>query len=149
MVKAHRHTVTHRVLRYKVKQLPYVIARNINVYLSNAKEMLAFWLSFLDVIEKATISILEEYGISGNEVVYWLAYAKKLVRSGKVTNFLTILIEYQNVLDYIIKRNPNFVNYPEVLEKIQHQVNKEIGQYIHLWFGFYDLAYYDISIYLE
>jgi hypothetical protein len=149
MVKAHRHLVTHRIFRYKVKQLPYIIAKRINTYLPNAKEMLAFWLSFLDIIEKATLSILEEYGITGNEIVYWLAYAKKLVREGKVTNFLTILIEYQNVLDYIIKRNPNFSNYPEVLEKIQAQVTKEIGQHIHLWFGFYDLAYYDISIYLE
>jgi hypothetical protein len=149
MVKAHKHNVTHRVFRYKVKQLPFIIAKRINTYLPNAKEMLAFWLSFLDIIEKATLSILQEYGITGNEIVYWLAYAKKLVREGKVTNFLTILIEYQNVLDYIIKRNPNFSIYPEVLEKIQAQVTKEIGQYIHLWFGFYDLAYYDISIYLE
>jgi hypothetical protein len=149
MVKAHRHSVTHRVFRYKVKQLPYIIASRINTYLPNAKEMLAFWLSFLDIIEKATLSILEKYGISGNQIVYWLAYAKKLIREGKVTNFLSILIEYQNVLDYIIKRNPNFINYPQVLEEIQAQVTKEIGQYIHLWFGFYDLAYYDISTYLE
>jgi len=149
MVKAHRHLVTHRIFRYKVKQLPNIIAKRINTYLPNAKEMLAFWLSFLDIIEKVTLQVLQEYGITGNQIVYWLAYAKKLVREGKVTNFLTILIEYQNVLDYIIKRNPNFSNYPEVLEKIQHQVNREIGQYIHLWFGFYDLAYYDISIYLE
>jgi len=149
MAKAHRHIVTHRIFRYKAKQLPNIIAFRINAYLENAKEMLAFWLAFLDVIEKATLSILEEYNINGTDVVHWLAYAKKLVRSGKVTNFLSILIEYQNVLDWTIKRNPNFVSYPEVLEKIQHQVNREIGQYVHLWFGFYDLAYYDISIYLE
>jgi len=149
MVKAHRHSVTHRVFRYKVKQLPHIIAKNINAYLPYSKEFLAFWLAFLDVVEKATIKILEEYGISGNEIVYFLAYAKKLVREGKITNFLSVLIEYQNVLDWTIKRNPNFVNYSEILEKIQHAINKEIGQYVHLWFGFYDLAHYDISIYLE
>jgi len=149
MVKARRHNVTHRILRYKTKQLPFIIAKRINTYLDNAKEMLSFWLAFLDVVEKVTLNILQEYNIVGDEIVKFLAYAKKLVRTGKVTNFLAILIEYQNVLDYIIKRNPQFVNYGEILEKIQHAVNKEIGQYIHLWFGFYDLAYYDISIYLE
>jgi hypothetical protein len=149
MVKAHRHAATHRVFRYKVKQLPNIIAKRINTYLPNAKEMLAFWLSFLDVVEKATLDILNKYGISGDIVVKFLTYAKKLVREGKVTNFLTILIEYQNILDWIIKRNPNLVDYPDILQEIEEQTSKEIGQYIHLWFGFYDLSWYDISIYLE
>jgi hypothetical protein len=149
MVKAHKHNVTIRVKRYILKQLPSIIAKQKNNYLTGAKEQLAFWLAFLDVVEKATINILNEFGISGELVLRFLNYAKKLVRSGKIANFLTILIEYRNVLDLTIKRNPNLVNFSEVLEKIQNQVNREIGQYIHLWFGFYDLGYYDISIYLE
>ena len=149
MVRAKRHNAIHRALRFRKRVIPFIVAKVVSNYLSNAKEMLAFWLAFLDVIEKATLDILNSYGINGTDVVKFLAYAKKLVRYGKISNFLTILVEYLNVLDLTIKRNPSFVDYQEILEEIQHQVSREIGQYIHLWYGFYDLAYYDISIYLE
>jgi endonuclease IV len=149
MVKANKHNVTIRVKRYILKQLPHIIAKQKQAYLESAKEMLAFWLSFLDIIEKSTIAILNNYGISGENIVKFLAYAKKVVREGKVTNFLSILIEYQNVLDWTLKRNPNFQDYTNILNEIEEQVSKEIGQYVHLWYGFYDLSWYDISIYLE
>jgi hypothetical protein len=149
MVKKTRDNVFISVKRYKLKQLPYIIATQQNRYLSNAKEMLAFWLSFLDVIEKSTLEALAQYNIDGQDVVYWLGYAKKLVKEGKRLNFLTILIEYLNALDITIKRNPSFSNYPDLLMKIQEEVSRAIGTYVHLWYGFYDLAFYDISIYLE
>lgn len=147
MVKAHRHYVTHRIFRYVAKQLPDIISRQFNYTRVYGKEMLAFWLSFLDIIEKATIQILNSHGISGDLVVKFLTYAKKLVKEGKITNFLTILQEYYNVLDMIIKRNPNLVDYPDILKEIEEKVSVEIGQYVHLWYGFYDLSWYDISTY--
>lgn len=147
MVKAHRHLVTYRIARYKLKQLPRIIARNINIYLPYSKEMLAFWLSFLDLIEKATLEILDKYKITNELVKKFLNYARKQVREGKITNFLSILIEYYIVLETTFKRNPILKDYQDILKEIEHEVNKKIGQYIHLWCGFYDLAYYDISTY--
>jgi hypothetical protein len=149
MAKSHKHNVTIRVKRYINKQLPHIIAKQKQAYLQFAKEMLAFWLAFLDVIEKATLTILANHGISGEDVVKFLTYAKKLVRYGKVKNFLSVLIEFKNVLDMTLKRNQAFVSLVDILKEIETQVSVEIGQYIHLWFGFYDLAFYDISIYLE
>lgn len=147
MVKAHKHDVTHRILRYIKRLDPSIVSKQFDYTRLYGKEMLAFWLAFLDVIEKATIQILNQHGISGDLVVRFLTYAKKLVREGKITNFLSILQEYYNILDMIIKRNPQLQDYEIVLNEIEENVSIELGQYVHLWYGFYNLAWYDISTY--
>ena len=149
MVKAKRHLAIIRAKRYNLKQIPTIVSKQFDYTRMNGKDILAFWLSFLDVIEKATLTILNKYQIAGDIVVRYLAYAKKLVRYGKITNFLSVLIEYQNVLDWTLKRNPQLMDYTQILKEIEEQVSKEIGQYIHLWFAFFDLSYFDISIFLE
>jgi hypothetical protein len=149
MVRHKRKSGRINVKRYVLKNDPFIQAKQINACIEIGREFLAFWLAFLDIIEVSTLEILNNYGISGEDIKKFFAYAKKLVKSGKITNFLTILIEYQNVLDWTLKRNENYVDYLDILKQIENKVSITIGEYIHLWFGFYDLAYYDISVYLE
>jgi len=149
MVKRQRNTARIRIRRYKLKNQSIIQSKQVNNVKDIAIDFLSFWLAFLDVIERTTLQILGNYGIDGEDIKKFFAYAKKLVKAGKVTNFLSILIDYQNALDWTIKRNPHYVDYAHILNEVELAVSKELGQYIRLWYGFYDLAFYDISIYLQ
>ena len=149
MVKAKRHLAIIRAKRYNLKQIPTIVSKQFDYTRMNGKDILAFWLSFLDVIEKATLTILNKYQIAGDIIEKFFMYAKKLVKSAKKINWLSLLIEYVNVLDLVIKRNPNIINYENVLNEVLHNTNKLIGEYLRLWYGFFDLSYFDISIFIE
>lgn len=147
MVKAKRHSVIQRIKRYIKKYEPSITSKQFEYTRNYGKEMLAFWLAFIDVIEKITLETLSKYNITGNDVLLFLNYAKSLVNRGKITNFLSVIAEYINVLDTTLKRNTHLKNYEMIFSEIEEKVSIEIGQYIHLWYGFYDLAYYNISTY--
>lgn len=67
MVRHKRKYRRINVKRYKLKNDPFIQAKQINACIEIGREFLSFWLAFLDIIEVSTLEILSNYGISGED----------------------------------------------------------------------------------